>query len=518
MDEKPAKQRKSTDADASIAAPDEKAGAKDRGKPSGGAASAGGINPLENLMLRREVRIGMAVLAVLVLALGYLFVSKINEPDEGQTPVADAAETEHGDEPHSPASSPPPTVVTASASDNSHAAPGVAPGPPDSVYVHDVPRHDAAPPNPSYLPRRNAPVDGPVDGSAEATTASDAERVAMDELPHAADAGHAADAPSVTANAIADDGSKYGRYADEAPSHATPRTTPHLPETSETPETPDGNVASNAPAAVAPGVVAPGVVADAVETRGEEQADASSTADASETTKLVDPVEAHVPDTIADAGSVMSERKDPVEPSRPGTEAPSVATVRNRTYVTVEGDTPASIAAAYFEDARFAAALMAYNGVEIAPDVALTPGGEVLIPSQTVLEREFATLVPSAAAGRDAGNIADARPSAVGPDRVVGPARDAQRSPVSPSTVGDASRDAQARPRATRVYTVARGETVYDIARRELGRVARWREILELNAEQLGGDIDAVEPGMKLVLPDEGRSNVARQRGELIWR
>jgi nucleoid-associated protein YgaU len=71
---------------------------------------------------------------------------------------------------------------------------------------------------------------------------------------------------------------------------------------------------------------------------------------------------------------------------------------------------------------------------------------------------------------------------------------------------------------ATRIYVVGRGETVYDIARKELGRVSRWRDIVELNGEQLGGDVDAVSPGMKLRLPDDGRSDVARQRGELLWR
>jgi nucleoid-associated protein YgaU len=167
---------------------------------------------------------------------------------------------------------------------------------------------------------------------------------------------------------------------------------------------------------------------------------------------------------------------------------------RNRTYLTVEGDTPASIAQSLYDDARLAAALMAYNGVEIAADVVLTPGGEVLVPQRAMLEREFARFIPEDVAPRAAEVVADARPSEV------------------------ANETANARPSATRIYEVARGETVYDIARRELGRVSRWREILQLNQDQLGGDIDAVAPGMKLVLPEAGRSSIARQRGELLWR
>jgi beta-lactamase regulating signal transducer with metallopeptidase domain len=73
--------------------------------------------------------------------------------------------------------------------------------------------------------------------------------------------------------------------------------------------------------------------------------------------------------------------------------------------------------------------------------------------------------------------------------------------PSAPAHSPDTGSGARTTDDATRTYEVRRGETVYEIARQELGRVSRWREILELNREKLGGDIDAIEPGMKLVMP-----------------
>ncbi|HEY4308197.1 MAG TPA: LysM peptidoglycan-binding domain-containing protein [Pirellulales bacterium] len=54
-----------------------------------------------------------------------------------------------------------------------------------------------------------------------------------------------------------------------------------------------------------------------------------------------------------------------------------------------------------------------------------------------------------------------------------------------------------------RVYVVAEGDTLFDIARYELGKASRWSEIYELNRGQLGNDYDYLAPGTKLVLPDD---------------
>jgi nucleoid-associated protein YgaU len=53
-----------------------------------------------------------------------------------------------------------------------------------------------------------------------------------------------------------------------------------------------------------------------------------------------------------------------------------------------------------------------------------------------------------------------------------------------------------------RIYKVQQGDTLFDIARYELGKASRWAEIYELNRDQLGNDYDFLAPGMELVLPD----------------
>ncbi len=61
---------------------------------------------------------------------------------------------------------------------------------------------------------------------------------------------------------------------------------------------------------------------------------------------------------------------------------------------------------------------------------------------------------------------------------------------------------------ATRVYTVVDGDTLFEIARHELGKPSRWSEIYELNRDVLGEDFDYLRAGTELVLPDvPGRSS-----------
>lgn len=54
-----------------------------------------------------------------------------------------------------------------------------------------------------------------------------------------------------------------------------------------------------------------------------------------------------------------------------------------------------------------------------------------------------------------------------------------------------------------RIYLTQHGDTLYEIARRELGKASRWTEIYELNRAQIGNDYNFVPPGLKLVLPDQ---------------
>ena len=53
-------------------------------------------------------------------------------------------------------------------------------------------------------------------------------------------------------------------------------------------------------------------------------------------------------------------------------------------------------------------------------------------------------------------------------------------------------------------YVVEDGDTLFDIARYELGKASRWGEIYQLNRNLLGNDYNYLVPGTRLTLPDAG--------------
>ncbi len=59
-----------------------------------------------------------------------------------------------------------------------------------------------------------------------------------------------------------------------------------------------------------------------------------------------------------------------------------------------------------------------------------------------------------------------------------------------------------------RKYLVEEGDTLLEIARRELGKPTRWAEIYQLNREQAGIDLDYLRPGTELILPADGRGSL----------
>jgi hypothetical protein len=57
-----------------------------------------------------------------------------------------------------------------------------------------------------------------------------------------------------------------------------------------------------------------------------------------------------------------------------------------------------------------------------------------------------------------------------------------------------------------RMYTVTDGDTLFEIARHELGKPSRWAEIYQLNRDVLGEDFDYLRPGTQLILPADAGS------------
>lgn len=100
----------------------------------------------------------------------------------------------------------------------------------------------------------------------------------------------------------------------------------------------------------------------------------------------------------------------------------------------------------------------------------LRPGEEISAPSIAVLEQNYPHLCPR-------------------PLQTV-------REPAT-TTVSSSGRSR----RGGRSYTVREGDTLFDIARHELGKAGRWVEIYDLNRAALGDNVDLLRPGTELTLP-----------------
>jgi LysM repeat protein len=132
-------------------------------------------------------------------------------------------------------------------------------------------------------------------------------------------------------------------------------------------------------------------------------------------------------------------------------------------------------------------ALHAYNRQKFPVGDELAVGDEIATPPASDLERQFPQLCPKA--GR------------------------------KPSTQRSYAQQASAKLQADgKTYIVQAGDTLFDIARYELGKAARWAELYELNRATIGDDIDFLHPGMELILPDEAgkRDSITRQPGSSL--
>jgi nucleoid-associated protein YgaU len=107
----------------------------------------------------------------------------------------------------------------------------------------------------------------------------------------------------------------------------------------------------------------------------------------------------------------------------------------------------------------------------------LKPGDLIVAPTVGHLEKSYPDLCPK-------------------PSR-----REALQSQGRTSTVGLRSSG-----RSGRTYTVVEGDTLFNIARYELGKASRWAEIYDLNRTVLGKDFNYLTPGTQLAMPEGDKS------------
>lgn len=142
------------------------------------------------------------------------------------------------------------------------------------------------------------------------------------------------------------------------------------------------------------------------------------------------------------------------------------------THVFAEGDNFWTIAAAAYGDGAYYRALFAYNGDRYKHAEDLRAGDVIDTPSVEVLRSKFPELCPASGSGTTpaSANLPIGRPQ---------PAQTA----------------------AARTYVVQEGDTLFEIARRELGKASLWSDIYALNRSVLGENLTRLEPGTTLQLP-----------------
>ncbi len=55
---------------------------------------------------------------------------------------------------------------------------------------------------------------------------------------------------------------------------------------------------------------------------------------------------------------------------------------------------------------------------------------------------------------------------------------------------------------ATKTYVVKGGDSLSEIAQREMGDGDRWKELYEANKAAIGDDPDLIQPGTELTIPE----------------
>src|SRR6185369_686184 len=70
-------------------------------------------------------------------------------------------------------------------------------------------------------------------------------------------------------------------------------------------------------------------------------------------------------------------------------------------------------------------------------------------------------------------------------------------------------------------YTIQSGDTLWDIAQRQLGDGTRWHELYQANSDVIGGNQDLIHPGTNLKMPSSADiasgGKYVVQPGDNLW-
>jgi nucleoid-associated protein YgaU len=139
-------------------------------------------------------------------------------------------------------------------------------------------------------------------------------------------------------------------------------------------------------------------------------------------------------------------------------------------YTVERNDNYWSIAQKRYGSGAYFKALYEYNRRQADHASVISPGAQLRLPDEATLQRLFPTLCPP-------------------PQRLAD--RGQARIASANVEVGQGA------------YNVQDGDTLFKIARRELGNGSRFAEVYELNRDQIGEPTERLQPGTRLRLPDE---------------
>jgi nucleoid-associated protein YgaU len=168
--------------------------------------------------------------------------------------------------------------------------------------------------------------------------------------------------------------------------------------------------------------------------------------------------------------------------SRRSPTSPSAANNTGK-YIIQPNDSYWTISEQIYGTGAYFQALAEHNRKKFPDENRLKAGEEIVTPALAELEKSYPKLCPK-------------------PEH-----RDATKRQMSVVS-------SPVRHGGGRVYVVQEGDTLFDIARYELGKAARWAEIYELNREAIGTDFDHLNPGMQLLLPRDPSPGKVTQRSE----
>ena len=193
-------------------------------------------------------------------------------------------------------------------------------------------------------------------------------------------------------------------------------------------------------------------------------------------------------------------RRESAEPRRPagGSHHSAASLYNNRAsrrddgkYEVQPNDSYWTISERLYGTGAYFKALAQQNRGKGSDEDRLQPGELILAPTVAELEKSYPDLCPK-------------------PSR-----REALQSQSQSRASPVSSRNQY---RGGRTYTVVEGDTLFNIARYELGKASRWAEIYDLNRDVLGKDFNYLTPGIQLVLPEGDKSDVIAQPPSNVYR